>query len=72
MRVVALAVCMLILAFCQLPAKSTDHRSTYCTTCPRDSYGKIECNTSARRAAFAGSQFERISADLARALLDLK
>jgi hypothetical protein len=45
--VIALAVCMLMLAPCQLPAKSTHHRSTYCTTCERNSQGKIK--RSARR-----------------------
>jgi hypothetical protein len=42
MRVIMLAVCMVILAPCQLQAKSAHHRSTYCTTCPRDSHGRIK------------------------------
>jgi 5-methylcytosine-specific restriction endonuclease McrA len=39
MRVIMLVVCMVILTPCQLEAKSAHHRSTYCTTCARDSHG---------------------------------
>jgi 5-methylcytosine-specific restriction endonuclease McrA len=50
MRVIVIAVCMLIVAACPLPAESVYHRSTYCTTCERDSHTKIKRSSSARRA----------------------
>jgi HNH endonuclease len=59
---VVLLATALLLSVNTAPARassSTQHRSTSCTTCPRDSHGRIKRSSSARSAFLKSKSLKR-------------